>query len=142
MNEEFKIILEDENNLLEHIAEEQGALRLAVEKKNWNALMTSISEINLMSDAFKTLDSRREKLQKSIDRAELTSYSEVLLNLRSKLLKCKAENKAFASYVNISRSFIQQVVEKALPQSRNKNYSRTGHIVQPQPQSVVVNQLF
>ena len=142
MNEEFKIILEDENNLLEHIAEEQGALRLAVEKKNWNALMTSISEINLMSDAFKTLDSRREKLQKSIDRAELTSYSEVLLNLRSKLLKCKAENKAFASYVNISRSFIQQVVEKALPQARNKNYSRTGHIVQPQPQSVVVNQLF
>ena len=142
MNEEFKIILEDENNLLEHIAEEQGALRLAVEKKNWNALMTSISEINLMSDAFKTLDSRREKLQKSIDRAELTSYSEVLLNLRSKLLKCKAENKAFASYVNIGRSFIQQVVEKALPQSRNKNYSRNGHIVQPQPQSVVVNQLF
>jgi hypothetical protein len=142
MNEEFKIILEDENNLLEHIAEEQGALRLAVEKKNWNALMTSISEINLMSDAFKTLDSRREKLQKSINKDELASYSETLLNLRSKLLKCKAENKAFASYVNISRSFIQQVVEKALPQSRNKNYSRTGHIVQPQPQSVVVNQLF
>ena len=142
MNEEFKIILEDENNLLEHIAEEQGALRLAVEKKNWNALMTSISEINLMSDAFKTLDSRREKLQKSLPREELTNYSENLLNLRSKLLKCKAENKAFASYVNISRSFIQQIVERALPQSRNKNYSRTGHIVQPQPQSVVVNQLF
>lgn len=142
MNEEFKIILEDENNLLDHITEEQSALRLAVEKKNWNDLMTSISEINLMSDAFKTLDARREKLQKSINRDELASYSETLLNLRSKLLKCKAENKAFASYVSISRSFIQQVVEKALPQSRNKNYSRTGHIVQPQPQSVVVNQLF
>ena len=142
MNEEFKIILEDENNLLDHITEEQLALRLAVEKKNWNDLMTSISEINLMSDAFKTLDTRREKLQKSIARDELASYSETLLNLRLKLLKCKAENKAFASYVNISRSFIQQVVEKALPQSRNKNYSRTGHIVQPQPQSVVVNQLF
>ncbi|EID85417.1 FlgN protein [Treponema sp. JC4] len=142
MNEEFKIILEDENNLLDHITEEQSALRLAVEKKNWNDLMTSISEINLMSDAFKTLDTRREKLQKSINRDELASYSETLLNLRSKLLKCKAENKAFASYVSISRSFIQQVVEKALPQSRNKNYSRTGHIVQPQPQSVVVNQLF
>ncbi len=142
MNEEFKIILEDENNLLEHIAEEQSALRLAVEKKNWNDLMTSISEINLMSDAFKTLDTRREKLQKSINKEELSAYSQTLLNLRSKLLKCKAENKAFASYVNISRSFIQQVVEKALPQSRNKNYSRTGHIVQPQPQSVVVNQLF
>jgi len=68
MNEEFKIILEDENNLLEHIAEEQSALRLAVEKKNWNDLMTSISEINLMSDAFKTLDTRREKLQKSINK--------------------------------------------------------------------------
>ncbi len=142
MNEEFKIILEDENNLLDNITEEQSALRLAVEKKNWNDLMTSISEINLMSDAFKTLDSRREKLQKSINRDELASYSETLLNLRSKLLKCKAENKAFASYVSISRSFIQQVVEKALPQSRNKNYSRTGHIIQPQPQSVVVNQLF
>ena len=52
------------------------------------------------------------------------------------------ENRVITDYVNIAKTFIQEVVEKALPQSRNKNYSRNGKIVQPQPLSVVVNQLF
>ena len=104
--------------------------------------MSLISEVNLLSDSFKVFDSKRNAIQSSMKKTELSSYSGELAELRTKLLKCKAENKAFASYVNISRTFVQQVVERALPQSRNKNYSRNGNIVQPQPQSVVVNQLF
>lgn len=142
MNVEFKLILEDENMLLEQISEEQLAMRNAVNHKDWNGLMTSISEGSRLSEAFKSLDSRRESIQSSLKKEEILLYSDELSKLRSKLLKCKAESKAFASYVKISRSFIQQIVEKALPQSRNKNYSRTGNIVQPQPHSVVVNQLF
>ena len=87
-------------------------------------------------------DSKREKIQSHMQRGDLSPYTYDLSVLRTKLLRCKAENKAFASYVNISRTFVQQVVEKALPHSRNKNYSRNGAILQPQPQSVVVNQLF
>ena len=142
MNAEFKLILEDENLLLEQISEEQLAMREAVNHKDWTGLMTSISESSRLSEAFKALDSRRENIQSSLKKEEVLLYSDSISSLRSKLLRCKAESRAFESYVKISRKFIQQIVEKALPQSRNKNYSRTGNIVQLQPQSLVVNQLF
>jgi hypothetical protein len=142
MNEEFSVILTRMENILDSICEKQKLLREAVNNKNWTELMSLISAVNLLSDAFKFEDSKREKIQASMKRGDLSTYTYALSILRTKLLRCKAENKAFASYVNITRSFVQQVVERALPQSRNKNYSRTGHILQPQPQSVVVNQLF
>lgn len=142
MNEEFSVILKRMENILDVISEKQKLLREAVNKKNWTELMTLISEVNLLSDAFKTEDVRREKIQNLLKKNALSTYSISLSALRSKLLRCKAENKAFASYVNITRGFVQQVVEKAIPVSRNKNYSRNGVIVQPQPQSLVVNQMF
>ena len=37
---------------------------------------------------------------------------------------------------------VQSIIDNALPQSRNKLYSRNGNIIQSQPQSVVVNTLF
>ena len=142
MNEEFSVILKRMENILDVISEKQKLLREAVNKKNWTELMTLISEVNLLSDAFKSEDVRREKIQNLLKKNALSTYSISLAALRSKLLRCKAENKAFASYVNITRGFVQQVVEKAIPVSRNKNYSRNGVIVQPQPQSLVVNQMF
>lgn len=142
MNEEFAAILKSMEEILDSICEKQKLLREAVNQKDWNKLMTLISEVNFLSDSFKSFDSKREKIQSSMKRGDLSPYTYSLSLLRTKLLRCKAENKAFASYVNISRTFVQQVVEKALPNSRNKNYSRSGVIVQPQPQSVVVNQLF
>ena len=142
MNEEFAAILKRMGEILDSISEKQKLLREAVNQKDWNKLMTLISEINLLSDSFKCEDSKREKIQASMQRGELSPYTYELSILRTKLLRSKAENKAFASYVNITRTFVQQVVEKALPHSRNKNYSRNGAILQPQPQSVVVNQLF
>lgn len=142
MNEEFAAILKRMGEILDSISEKQKLLREAVNQKDWNKLMTLISEVNFLSDSFKSFDSKREKIQSHMQRGDLSPYTYDLSVLRTKLLRCKAENKAFASYVNISRTFVQQVVEKALPHSRNKNYSRNGAILQPQPQSVVVNQLF
>ena len=121
MNEEFSVILKRMENILDVISEKQKLLREAVNKKNWTELMTLISEVNLLSDAFKTEDVRREKIQNLSKKNALSTYSISLSALRSKLLRCKAENKAFASYVNITRGFVQQVVEKAIPVSRNKN---------------------
>ena len=142
MNEEFSAILKRMETILDSISEKQKLLREAVNQKDWNKLMTLISEVNFLSDSFKSCDTKREKIQSNMQRGDLSPYTYDLSVLRTKLLRCKAENKAFASYVNISRTFVQQVVEKALPHSRNKNYSRNGAILQPQPQSVVVNQLF
>lgn len=142
MNKEFENLLNEEQTLLDTISSRQLELRKAVEEKNWERLVSLISEVNLLSDSFKAVDSKREAIQFGLQRGELSPYTHSLSGLRVKLLKCKAENKAIASYINISKAFVQQVVERALPQSRNKNYSRSGSIVQPQPQSVVVNQLF
>ena len=142
MNEEFSTILKRMGEILDSISEKQKLLREAVNQKDWNKLMTLISEVNFLSDSFKSFDTKREKIQSNMQRGDLSPYTYDLSVLRTKLLRCKTENKAFASYVNISRTFVQQVVEKALPHSRNKNYSRNGAILQPQPQSVVVNQLF
>ena len=70
---------------------------------------------------------------------EIKPYFERLGQMRAKLLKCKIENQALSKYVNITKNFIQGVVDNALPQSRNKVYSKNGKIVQPQPQSIVLN---
>ena len=51
---------------------------------------------------------------------------------------CNAKNE----YINITKGFVQSIIDNALPQSRNKLYSRNGNIIQSQPQSVVVNTLF
>jgi len=140
--EEFSEILNEEDKILDELSAKQKVLRNSVNEKNWEKLIKIVSEINLISDSFQSYDSKREKIQYTLSASELQPYHETLLELHSKLLRCKAENKALGSLVNITRMFVQQVIEKALPQSRNKNYSRNGHIVNPQPQSVVVNQLF
>ena len=50
--------------------------------------------------------------------------------------------KVLSEYINITKGFVQSIIDNALPQSRNKLYSRNGNIIQSQPQSVVVNTLF
>jgi len=139
---EFNNILDKEDALLDSLIEKQGNLRSAVTEKDWEKLTVNIQEINEISDEFQKIDTRRDELQRTIKTAELKPYFEKLSQVRSKLLKCKVENRVLGDYVTIAKNFIQEVVEKALPQSRNKNYTKTGHIVQPQPQSVVLNQLF
>ena len=84
----------------------------------------------------------RDCLQDNIKSAELKSFSEKITNLRSKLLKCKIENQALTKYVNITKEFIQGIVENALPQTGSKVYSNKGKILHPQPQSVVVDLSF
>lgn len=145
MNEifmEFESILNEENQLLDTLSEKQKVLRDAVTAKDWKNLIDVISEINMISDSFQHFDFRRDEIQKSLSSSQLKPYFERLSLLHSKLLRCKAENQALGSYVNIAKAFVQQVIDKALPQSRNKNYLPNGKMAQSQPQSVVVNQLF
>ena len=140
--EEFESVLDKEAKVLTELAEKQGAVKQSVIDRDWENLVALISDVNRLSDAFKEIDVKRDQLQKSLDENTLKNYYSQLGSLRSQLLKCKVENRVITDYVNIAKTFIQEVVEKALPQSRNKNYSRNGKIVQPQPLSVVVNQLF
>ena len=140
--EEFESVLDKEAKVLTELADKQVAVKQSVIDRDWENLVALISDVNRLSDAFKEIDVKRDQLQNSLDENTLKNYYSQLGSLRSQLLKCKVENRVITDYVNIAKTFIQEVVEKALPQSRNKNYSRNGKIVQPQPLSVVVNQLF
>ena len=140
--EEFESVLDKEAKVLTELADKQVAVKQSVIDRDWENLVALISDVNRLSDAFKEIDVKRDQLQNLLDENTLKNYYSQLGSLRSQLLKCKVENRVITDYVNIAKTFIQEVVEKALPQSRNKNYSRNGKIVQPQPLSVVVNQLF
>lgn len=140
--EEFVKILKNEDEILTSLLEKQNIVKKSVIERNWENLIVYIKEVNELSANFEKIDLKRDEIQKNLTKEELKKYFEQLGKLRAKLLKCKIENRALSDYVNIAKDFIQEVIEKALPLTRNKNYSRTGKIIQPQPQSVVVNQLF
>ena len=136
---DFEQILVKEEGILDELVKAQNQLRKAVTEKNWESLTKIINNINSISSEFLEADTNREVLQDMMKMNEVKPYFERLGNMRQKLLKCKIENQALSKYVNITKNFIQGVVENALPQSGNKVYSKNGKIVQPQPQSVVLN---
>ena len=140
--ESFEQILNKEEELLDSLTEKQAEFKVAVMGKDWEKLTSVINKINVQTDDFVELDAQREEMQQKMSAKQVKPYSEKLGVLRAKLLKWKIENKALEKYVSITKDFIKEVVDNALPQSGNKVYSKRGMIVQPQPQSVVVNQLF
>ena len=136
---EFEQVLEREEQILDELVKNQNSLRKAVTEKNWESLTKIINNINSISSDFLEADTEREVIQDMMKMDEVKPYFGRLADMRSKLLKCKIENQALSKYVNITKNFIQGVVDDALPQSRSKVYSKSGKIVQPQPQSVVLN---
>lgn len=136
---DYELILNSMNDVLDDLTDKQSLLREAVKSKNWENLLEIIKNINLLSDYFTSVDETRNEMQNQFTEEELKPYLPTLRTLRSKLLKCKVENKVLNDYVNITRQFIQEVVDEALPVKGNKNYSRNGSMTQPQLQSVLVD---
>lgn len=134
-------VLNEQNSILDVVLTKQQELRNSVNEKNWTNLMTVISEINLSMDKFNKLDEEREEITTAEDVANI-EYKRILSVVRGKLVKSRTENKVLSEYINITKGFVQSIIDNALPQSRNKLYSRNGNIIQSQPQSVVVNTLF
>jgi hypothetical protein len=136
---EYSTVLAEEENLLDILTEKQKVLRKAITEKDWESLTGYINEVNLISDSFQKFDIRRDEIQNELKTDELKPHFERLSRLRTKLLKCKVENQVISNYVNVTREFIAEVVEKALPQTRNKNYTKYGTVTQPKPASVLVD---
>lgn len=134
-------VLNEQNSILDVVLTKQQELRNSVNEKNWTNLMTVISEINLSMDKFNKLDEEREEIATTEDISN-SEYKRILSTVRGKLVKSRTENKVLSEYINITKGFVQSIIDNALPQSRNKLYSRNGNIIQSQPQSVVVNTLF
>lgn len=137
--EEFESILKREDDLLNKLTDKQVDLRAAITERNWEVLIDVVNAINMISDAFTEIDEQRDEIQRSLTAAEMKEYLPTIRTLRSKLLKCKIENKVLGDYVNVARQFLQDVLDEALPVKGNKNYSRNGTMTQPQLQSVLVD---
>lgn len=140
--EEFDKILVKENDVLDSLIEKHSQMKKAVMDKNWESLTEVVGKINGLYEVFQEIDTEREVLQDIIGAKALKPFNEKINVLRSKLLRCKVENQALNKYVNITREFLQSVIENALPQSASVVYSKEGKIIQPQPQSVVLNMSF
>lgn len=134
-------VLNDEEKVLNKVLESQNLLRTSVRERNWKELMNQISSINLLMDEFNRLDEKREEIASGIQKESFEEKNKLAL-VRGKLVRCRSENKSLSDYIYISKMFVQGVIEKALPQSRSKVYSKNGNIVQNKPQSVLVDTLY
>ena len=141
MNGKYRDVLVSENKLISDVLCRQQALRDAVNNKDWTALMDAAGDVNEMMDAFNELDKEREELALGGLQEDVETYG-LLAEIRGKLVKSRIENKALSDYISITREFVKGIIDTAVPQSRNRLYSRNGYVVQPQPESVVVNTLF
>ena len=141
MNGKYRDVLVSENKLTSDVLCRQQALRDAVNNKDWTALMDAAGDVNEMMDAFNELDKEREELALGGLQEDAETYG-LLAEIRGKLVKSRIENKALSDYISITREFVKGIIDTAVPQSRNRLYSRNGYVVQPQPESVVVNTLF
>ncbi len=140
MENEYIEILLEENRLLSEVIENQALFRKTVNDKDWNNLLSVTSRINLLMDSFNLLDEKRGKTA-SGKKSGSEEEKKLLSEAKSKLLRIRTENRALSEYIDITRGFVRKTIDEALPQSKNRLYTKKGYSVH-QPESVVLNTLF
>ncbi|MCR5046497.1 MAG: hypothetical protein K6A42_07970 [Treponema sp.] len=132
-------ILNKENETLDRLLDCQSNVHIAVKTKNWIGLEEDLEKIRQISLEFSALEEKRE----AISSVEISPEEKsLMLKLHSKLLKSKIENQILNKYIETSRSFVQGILDNAVPQRRNVLYSHNGKIVKREPESVVLNRIF
>ncbi len=134
-------ILEKESETLDKLLDVQSNVHIAVKTRNWIGLEEDLEKIRVLSLEFSALEEEREKAAEAS--SEISPDEKALmLKLHAKLLKSKIENQILNRYIETSRSFVQGILDNAVPQRRNVLYSRNGKIIKREPESVVLNRLF
>ncbi|OJF77567.1 MAG: hypothetical protein BKP49_00880 [Treponema sp. CETP13] len=149
----YKILVE-QDDLIKEIIVIQKKIHASVTDKKWKSMEELLNTLNKYTEQFKMLENKRIELCTKIypedprDMYKVAEkmppifrkpFIETFQDLRQKLTISKIENKAINDYIRITRSFLQGVMEKVIPQRKNKVYSRTGDIVKNEPDSVVLN---
>ncbi len=151
-------LLVSQNELLDSIIEQQKKIRAAVTGKDWSNLEELLFTINSVTDSFTALEAERDELCKTICAVHApdavpdmyraasslpaefrTPVMEMYHQIRRKLVSSKIENDALNDYIRITRNFLQGVFDTVIPQRRNTVYSRSGNVVKPAPESLVLN---
>ncbi|AEE17277.1 hypothetical protein [Treponema brennaborense] len=151
-------VLVSQNELLDTMLATQKNIRTAVTGKVWTDLESFLYKMNELSEDFAELESTRGNLCRTLCSSAETDavpdmYQVVCLisgNLRTpvldlfhqvrrKLAESKIENDALNDYIRITKDFLQGVFDSVIPQRRNTVYSRSGTVVKPVPESLVLN---
>ena len=132
-------ILEKENDTLDRLLDCQSSVHVAVKTRNWIGLEEDMEKIRQLSLEFSALEEEREKI---CDPEISGEEKAMMLKLHAKLLKSKIENQILNKYIETRRSFVQGILENAVPQRRNIIYSRNGKVLKREPESVVLNRIF
>lgn len=147
-----------QSTTLDSVLEYQKLIRKSVTDKSWTDLENNLFKINQLSETFTQLDSKREKLYRSLcgvaEDAKVPSIHEVLENVpqdkrqlvmdmfhevRRKLSASKIENDALNDYIRITREFVQGIFDNVIPKNRNTVYSEKGQVVKPMPENLLVD---
>lgn len=151
-------ILSSQNDMLDSMIDQQKKIRAAVTAKDWSDLEELLYKINELTDAFTELELSRDALCKAVCAEAApgavpdmyrtascfptefrTPVMEMFHQVRRKLNASKIENDALNDYIRITKNFLQGVFDSVIPKRRNTVYSRTGNVVRPVPESLVLN---
>lgn len=149
-------ILLKQNDLLTVILTEQRYIRETVTNRDWDRLDAAIHRIQLLTDEFSELEENRLNIIRSFTKNEnldiyqishlfskelRQSLLESFRMMRQKLAVSKIENDAISEYIRITKDFLQEVFDTAVPKARAAVYSNKGKITQTMPESIILDQL-
>ena len=145
---ELKNHLIKEEALLDSIIASQKLVRILVTKRDWIGLESEMKALEKMAGDFLILEDEKNQLQEKavleIGEAEVNKIvkaESLAKEVKRKLIFSKIENDSLNTYISITKNFLQGIFDTVIPQKRNILYSRTGNIVKPVPESMLVNTL-
>lgn len=145
---ELKNHLIEEEKVLDSIIASQKQVRFFVTKRDWMSLENEMKLLQDKANIFMTLEDERNQLieKTSLEIGEekvkqICKSENLLKEVKRKLVFSKIENDSLNTYIEITKNFLQGIFETVVPTRRNTLYSRTGNIVRPVPESLLVNTL-
>lgn len=133
-------LLNKENKKLNSILTGQSTVYNCVKTKNWIDLSFALENLNKLSDEFYKLDCKREEFfSRQSEDFKDKEISNLIFELKNKLIKSKIENDALNSYVNTCSKFINGILDECIPQQKNTLYTKSGSIKKPAMHSVLID---
>ena len=145
MTETLRKVLEEEIDLMTHIARLQDQALRCVESKNWPDLEHVLDSLQKASIQLETLDTEREqqvdKLKIDIGGGGNQSFLELVSrfsqedqarflklyrSVRVRAIRLKASAGRLGYYVSVLSDSVRESVEELLPHRKGKLYSRSG----------------
>lgn len=138
-------ILEQERNLLDLILAEQKQVRKDVTERNMERLVVNIQTLDILSNQYHELEERRvtayETAKEAMGGKDVLLGNPLYHSVHQKLAASRVENDSLNRYISVTQSFIQGILDNALPKRRNMVYSASGKVVHSAPEALLLDAL-